>query len=588
MRKAAITSGLSAASVGNDPTAARSRIGASLAALGLFAALAVIHTWPLATAPGHFSRNDNADTMLNEWTLAWDAHEVVHDPRHMFDANMFYPEKDTLAYSEHLLVPAVIGAPLLWAGASPILVYNLLLLLGLTLTGWAMCQVVSRWTGDRFAGILSGILIAFNASTLTSLPHLQAQHGEFLPLALLTLDALLSTPRVRHALVLAWWFALQALTSYYSLIFAATALVASVLVRGSEWWGERARRVLPLVSLSGGLAAALVLPFLVPYCRVGQVRSLPEVAQYSASWHDYLATPARVHYPLWSAHWFGGTALFPGAVGLALTAFALGTGVAFTDRRARMALAFGVAGLALSFGPALPGYATLYAIVPPLQGIRAAARFGSLVLVAVAVLAGFGLAAIRTRWRAARWLPAVTISVLLFANLDAFAAPLDFVRPEPISSIYARLQQESTAVVVEFPFYPPDHIFHNAVYLLNSTIYWHPLLNGYSGIMPESYVQHYRDLQNFPDARAIAAVRAAGVTRVVVHYAAQDQWFGRDVVAALRRCPDLRLLAADDGVGLYALVPTPRLEPVRPPVNNAKTVQPQLSRLLAGGLSMPH
>ena len=112
----------------------------------------------------------------------------------------FVPQdRRALAYSEHLIVPAAMGAPLLWAGASPVLVYNLLLLAGFTLTGWATWYVVSRWTRDGAAGILSGVLVAFNAHTLTRLPHLQAQHAEFLPLALLSFDALLTTPRRNYS-----------------------------------------------------------------------------------------------------------------------------------------------------------------------------------------------------------------------------------------------------------------------------------------------------------------------------------------------------------------------------------------------------
>ena len=61
--------------------------------------------------PGRLSRNDTADTVHNEWILAWDAHQLAHDPWHLFDSNIFYPERDTLAYSDHLLVQAVMAAP---------------------------------------------------------------------------------------------------------------------------------------------------------------------------------------------------------------------------------------------------------------------------------------------------------------------------------------------------------------------------------------------------------------------------------------------------------------------------------------------
>ena len=515
----------------------------------LFAALAVMHTWPLATAPNALSRNDNADTILNEWTIAWVAHQAVSDPAHLFDANIFYPDRRTLAYSENLILPAAAGAPLLWAGASPVLVYNLLLLAGFTLTGFAGWYVMWRWTGDSAAAIVTGVILAFNTHTISRFPHLQAQHAEFLPLALLAFDALLLQPRVRQALLLAVWVALQALASIYLVVFTGVALVVGIAARPEDWWTRR--RALALLAAAALLGAAVVAPTLLPYKRVGVVRSLDEVARYSAHLRDYLATNARVHYSLWSWRFFGGTALFPGVVALLLAAVAIGSGVAFRDRRARMLVAIGVVGAALSFGPAMPGYTTLYTWVPVLQGLRSAARFGYLVIAATAVLAGFGFAWLRARWPAARWMPAATVLVIALANLDALAAPVGYVRAEPISPLFRRLP--ATAVVAEFPFYPPDHIFHSAQYMLESTAQWRPMLNGYSGLVPDSYVDHYRDLQGFPDRRAIFALQRAGVTHVFVHYSEMRRWEGSDAVAAMAETPELALVDVDGGVGLYRL-----------------------------------
>jgi len=89
-------------------------------ALAVCVLLAVLHTWPLVLHPGRYSRNDNADTQLNEWIMAWVAHQLPRHPLQLFDANIFYPAKDTLAFSEPLIVPALMGAPLAWSGASPV------------------------------------------------------------------------------------------------------------------------------------------------------------------------------------------------------------------------------------------------------------------------------------------------------------------------------------------------------------------------------------------------------------------------------------------------------------------------------------
>lgn len=154
------------------------------AALTLFVVMAVVHTWPLASDPAHLSRTDNADTLLNQWVITWVAHQAPRDPMHLFQANIFHPEPDTLAYSEAMIVQSAIAAPVLWLGGTPALAYNIVLLTGFALTGWTMCLVMARWTGSWTAALVSGLVFAFNAHTFTRLPHLQAQHGEFLPLAL--------------------------------------------------------------------------------------------------------------------------------------------------------------------------------------------------------------------------------------------------------------------------------------------------------------------------------------------------------------------------------------------------------------------
>ncbi len=80
-----------------------------LARLALFLALSVAHTWPLATDLAHLSRFDHADARLNAWILTWVGRTLVHDPGRLFDAPMFHPEPDVLAYSESDRVSLSVG-----------------------------------------------------------------------------------------------------------------------------------------------------------------------------------------------------------------------------------------------------------------------------------------------------------------------------------------------------------------------------------------------------------------------------------------------------------------------------------------------
>src|SRR5262245_53548101 len=92
-----------------------------LKATGIFLLLTVVFTWPQAI---HWlSVPDFMDTYFSMWRLAWIAHQLPLDPQHLFDANIFYPLKHTLAYSDAVLLEGLIGAPLLWAGVPAVVVY---------------------------------------------------------------------------------------------------------------------------------------------------------------------------------------------------------------------------------------------------------------------------------------------------------------------------------------------------------------------------------------------------------------------------------------------------------------------------------
>jgi hypothetical protein len=560
------------------------------AALALSLLLAIAHTWPLALHPGRYSRNDNADTELNEWILAWVEHQLPRDPLHLFQANIFYPAKDSLAFSEPLIVPAILGAPLAWAGASPVLVYNLVLILGFALTAFATCVLVESWTGNLAAGLLAGSLFAFNTHTLTRLAHIQGIHLYGLPLALLALDRLIRGGSARVALALALWLAVLAYTSGYLIVFAAVMMAVAIVTRAAEWV-PRARRFVPHLALAAVVTAIAIVPIYRPYNRAAReqhmVRSLDVIKDYSATPTGYIASAGRLHFSTWSGQFFRDPvdSFFPGFVVLVLAGVAI---VAAARRRpadgdparARvlMLVTIGVAGVVLSLGTATPVYGWLFTIFPPMQGLRAAARFGNLFLLAVAVLGGMGLATLlppkggshepkrgergsheisTDNSRGFRlqaeggWL---AILLVVLVNVESLRAPMAYQPFNGIPGLYKLLATEPGPVVlVEQPFFPRWAIFQNAPYVLASTAHWRPLMNGYSGYTPESYQRYADAFWYFPEDWAIQAMKDAGVTHVMVHPAA----FHKDhqaVLPAIEKRTDFELVAVGkDDVRLYRL-----------------------------------
>jgi len=509
------------------------------AAFALCLLLAVAHTWPLALDPGRHSRNDNADAELNAWIMAWVAHQLPRDPLHLFEANIFYPAHDSLAFSEPLIVPALMGAPMAWAGASPVRVHNVILILGLALTAFAGCLLIEAWTGSMMAGLLAGSMLAFNTHTLTRIAHIQALHLYGLPLALLAADRIIRGGSYRAALGLALSVAVLAYTSGYLVVFAAFMLAVAFVTRAPDWL-PRARTVLTQVVVAGVVAGLAILPVYLPYRRVAReqqmVRTLDVVKDFSATLPGYLATAGRVHFATWSGTFFKDPvdSFFPGIVILALAILAVvlafrrraeghDDAATVTRRRVIMLVAIGVTGFTLSLGTATPFYGWAFNLFPPMQGLRAAARFGNLFLLAIAMLGGLGLAL----WRPSRY---VGLALLLLVNLESLRAPFAYTRFDGIPGLYRLLADEPGPVVLaEQPFFPRSGVFLNSPYVLASTAHWRPLMNGYSGYTPASYQRYADAFWYFPEDWAIKAMKDAGVTHVMVHVAA----FSKDHMAVL-------------------------------------------------------
>ena len=95
---------------------------------------AAAFTWPL---PLHFrsllgALDVSADPSLNLWVLGWDLQTLSTHPSwlangRVFDANIYFPATQTLAYSDHLLLQALFLWPVYALTHNLVLCYNVLL-----------------------------------------------------------------------------------------------------------------------------------------------------------------------------------------------------------------------------------------------------------------------------------------------------------------------------------------------------------------------------------------------------------------------------------------------------------------------------
>jgi hypothetical protein len=267
-----------------------------LCVFAAFAVLTVVMTWPWAR---HWrdTVTDLGDPYTIAYTLWWDYHATFNQPARLFDATIFYPYRDTLAFSEHDYGIALLFFPLFALGVAPLTVHSLATMLAFALSGYGAFRLTRTLTGSTAAAWVAGIAFAFVPYRFHRLPHLHYIFAGWLPLVFEALVLFVRRRSWRRASWLGAAFTMNALTciTWFILSLIPLALAGLLLVLWERAWRD------PRLWVRGGLAlalsAALLLPFMLPYRRVasehGFIRKAAEMEDFSAALNHWFAASGR-------------------------------------------------------------------------------------------------------------------------------------------------------------------------------------------------------------------------------------------------------------------------------------------------------
>jgi hypothetical protein len=524
-------------------------------------------TFPTVPDVGRSGRLNTGDGRFSIWNVAWVDHALLHDPAHLFDANIFYPHTGTLAYSELNLVAGVLGLPAYAVTGNALAALNSALVAGLVIAFLSMFALVRRLTGSGAGAVVGATAFTFCPFVQVHTAHIQLLMVFGFPLVCLAFHRLADSPGLWRAVQLGAALAVAALACAYYGLFLGCALGVMAVA-----FATRQRIYWIALGSAAVTAALLVLPVLAPYLRAralsGATRTLDldELRSYSATLSTYVSSPAHLH-----AWWLPGVpgsllssirpgpeSLFPGVLVLLLA----GLGVATTLRQpgsTERRLVWGYLALAafafwMSFGPDSGLYLLFVKIVPWMSMLRAPVRFGVVVTFALAVLAGLGVKRLVGSGR--MWLT----PVLLIGMVGELAAvPWPLAEVPPLARAYRVLAGSPRGPVVEFPFpYVSSDYHHNSWPMFWSTYHWQPLVNGYSDFIPPDFDAIALPITGFPDAASFEIMRARQVRYIVWHMETYDE---PSRARLLARFPPyeryLKPLVKDGDVWLYEIVGWP-------------------------------
>jgi hypothetical protein len=559
-----------------EPPARRRLLGTAVALAGFtLLTLALFRPGPseLAHTTPAF-HGDNADALLLMWATSHVSRTLLAAPGRLFDAPIFHPLGETLAFGDHMIGEALVGLPIWLATRNPLLEYNLLSLASYALGATAMFAYAREAVGGGAPAVAAGLVFAFTPYRFHSPLWLQVLFSPFMPLALLFWLRFVRGLRWRDwALWVACWVAHSLMGMYLALYFGVTmaVLAAAALVAAPT----RSPRLWRGTLLAAVAVPALLAPTLWPYVHLRVAQGQLRHAGLDTGPSFFLPGPGTLSGALAG---LGGPGQFgPGlvAVGLAVVGIVGGAVAARRERSpGRFVHTMHAIGLATTLLLVLAPTRVLLA-VPGFDTLRNTNRafFVGLLFVAAFVAEGVAWAMRRVGSRRLALAAGAAAVVLLAADMGRPARerrrmPLGDEIP-PVHRWLATLPAGAVVYEGEGGTRNPSLALYYSIFpMYYSIFHGKRLAQGYSGFSAPGGAYLTMQLSRFPDDEALRLAAATGVDHVVWRFgspAVADAAvarlprphvdvaarFGADVVFRVRSAPPPPDVAA-------AVAPLPR------------------------------
>ncbi len=547
---------------------------------GFYAILATVVTWPLlpkmnSSFPGTLS----GDTQGTIWLTAWFKNAYLAHASPAFAKVVSYPYGiDVGAMQVSPLQKWLL--PWLSMATNEVFAYNLLIFLSFPLAGLGMYLLVRHLTDNKIAAFLSGLIFAFSPyQVLESSLHVTLANIQWMPFYVLFLLKAYEKRDVTNSALAGLFFSLNALMDLHYGLFMAFFTAVFVAYKAVEILIKRQKEEFrfDVATLKAGAVFALVcLVILGPtlYESAGRfqkgvvpTRPLKEIDAYSLKLWDLVIPPSTT--PIVGSlakkadvKAYGQDRPYqPNYLGIAPLLLALiGLVASRKDSTVRLMAVFAFLSFLLSLGVFIKaGGVTVplpwFWINRLIPWVRVVSRFTVATLLAVAVLAGFGLKTILSAQKAERGRIAVAAVIILLVVVDYSGM---FNYPVVVfgkggdtrlsSKVYERLAAEKgDFAVIEYPllYEPHEYMFMQRIHKKN-------LVNGLSNVAREGYTDLVERLKTV-DSIDLSEREYRMLRDIDVRYILVNEMQGFDHISFLgdKQGRHTTLVAHDKGVWMF-------------------------------------
>ncbi len=524
----------------------------------IFIIASIYITFPLILHLGTLTTG-LADELLIAWIHGWVMHSLLSGNIFLiFDANIYYPYQNSLAYSDTFFVTSLFSFLITNLIGQPIAANNIIIIFGLALLGFSIYILSYYLTKDYGVSLFSGLLVVFSPAVLDKRVHVQILAIAGVPFALFFFIYFLNKKKSRYLLLSLLCFLLQTYNSFMPGYFI---LFSYVIILGYYYFEKKKMKYIFTKKnvLMMFTSLLLLIPIILPYYKVSNefnyTRDIRESVHLALQPEDlfYTSIDSRLVNLLNNLPFnkmSQNNEFKPGYLGFIFT-LALIFSIWYFFRKmkkkqyySKSFMTIGFVGLILSFGPLLHlgrqtvhdpfliplPYALFYYIIPGFQGIRNSARWEMLFILAMAIVIALIFHLVTKKYSLRRKI--FLYSTLILFTIAEFNFPMQFINTIPQKKDFPKVYSwiattPPESIFIEMPIYTWDmqpYVFAENMREYYSTIHYKKMVNGASGYSPEPWMQMVRKIMStFPSKDSVNILRSLKVDYIILHKSEYDR-----------------------------------------------------------------
>jgi hypothetical protein len=496
------------------------------AILGLFLGVFtnIVFLYPLIIrATTHLTSRE--DGIFIAWTINW-VSRALTSGQTIFNAPIFYPYQNTLAFSDPFLTSGVTNIFFSFFTRNLILQHNFQLILGMILCFWGMYMLAHYQTKHVLAAYVSSVFFTFSSLHLHYLVHLHTLLVGGIPCVIYCFLRWRDSGKMRWLVVSNITVLAQTLNSPMTGFFSAATLLPFAFQKNSlSVFKKNKMQITSVATITLSLLAIFYLPYFQNSSYFSYTRSIRDAAHFAHSLNRIFTVELFIVY-LVLLTYRKKLSLSGIVIALIGAVLMLGPVVKINNQTFKI----------FDYPIPLP-YAVLYYIVPGFKAFRASSRWIIVFNLGLSLLLGQALAGRNEKKR--KLILATGLTIFLWftqiPQLKLYEIPLK------IPTIYESAKVQSAQTLAEFPVYVwsmHPYVIHENDRLLYQPFHGKKMYNGVSGFTPPDREQQWANIsQQFPAPYVLDHLRENGVTMVLVHFNEYDELYDARYIAGNNAYP---------------------------------------------------